>query len=257
MLFYLRVISQARVPAMKSSKNFLYRNSRRVLRAKELLDVYRTLRKAFGHQHWWPGDTPFEIVVGAILTQNTSWTNVERAIRNLKRAKKLSPQALYEISQAELAELIRPAGYFNVKAKRLKNFMIFLFKEFGGSLGKMFPMKLDRLREMLLSVNGIGPETADSILLYAGEKPIFVVDAYTKRIFSRHRFQVGPRAKGLYHEPELYKFDYSDWQKAFMKAIPKGVSLYNDFHAQIVHLGKHFCRSQKALCESCPLAQYL
>src|SRR3990172_3198095 len=150
-----------------------------------LLKIYKTLFKEYGPQHWWPGDTPFEVIVGAILTQNTNWGNVEKAIRNLKAEGILSPEGLRNVNHNHLAMLIRPSGYFNVKAGRLKHFIDYLFKRHGGSLKKMFSLDLKALRHELLEVKGIGPETADSILLYAGGYPVFVVDAYTVRIFQR------------------------------------------------------------------------
>src|SRR3990167_2847496 len=151
---------------------------------KRLEEIFDKLFRHFGPQSWWPGETPFEVIVGAILTQNTNWQNVAKAINNLKQAKVLSPKKLYSISRQRLAKLIRPSGYFNIKAKRLKEFMNFLFNNYGGNLKKMFSRPLEDLRKEILTVNGIGPETADSILLYAGGYPVFVVDAYTKRIAS-------------------------------------------------------------------------
>jgi len=201
---------------------------------------YNKLLRAFGPQHWWPGDTPFEVIVGAILTQNTAWTNVEKAIHNLKKAKLLTPGKLHDLSQDEIAKYIRPAGYFNIKAKRLKHFLNYLFDNYGGNLKKMFKKRTDALRRELLSVNGIGPETADSILLYAGNHPVFVVDAYTKRIFSRH---------------QIIKIDadYHDVQALFMKSLPHDVRMFNEYHALIVKIGKDFCRNKKPLCSKCPL----
>lgn len=227
---------------MKSSKAFIYPKSR-ALKPSELESVYQTLRRAFGHQHWWPGDSPFEMMVGAILTQNTAWSNVEKAIRNLKEAKKLTPRALRDISKRTLAQLIRPAGYFNIKADRLKHFTHFLLKNYGGNLERMFQEKGEDLRLKLLAVKGIGPETADSMLLYAANKPVFVIDAYTKRIFARHRL-------------DRHDASYEKWQRLFTRELPKKLSLFNDFHAQIVALGKNFCRS-KPLCDACPLNKYL
>jgi endonuclease-3 related protein len=227
---------------MKASKHFIYPKSR-ILKAEELVSVYHALRRAFGHQHWWPGETPFEVVVGAILTQNTAWPNVEKAIVNLKAARKLSPGVLYKMPKRDLARFIRPAGYFNIKADRLKHFIRFLFDEYQGRLALMFGENGERLRKKLLGVKGIGPETADSILLYALKKPFFVIDAYTKRVFARHRlFSLEGR--------------YAEWQKLFSDVLPKKVSLYNDFHAQIVAVGKTFCRT-RPLCEKCPLRCYL
>ena len=151
-----------------------------------LKHVYRKLYQAFGPQHWWPADSPFEVIVGAVLTQNTSWKNVERALDRLREAGLLSATALYELPQEELAEAIRPAGYFRIKARRLKNLLEFIFTRYNGSLETMFETRLEKLREELLDVNGIGPETADSILLYAGQLPTFVVDTYTARVLKRH-----------------------------------------------------------------------
>ena len=202
--------------------------------------TYRKLFTAFGPQHWWPGDTPFEVIVGAILTQNTAWTNVEKAIHNLKKARLLTPRKMHDLSQAELAKYIRPAGYFNIKAKRLKHFLNYLFDNYGGSLNRMFKKRTDALRRELLSVNGIGPETADSILLYAGNHPVFVVDAYTKRIFSRHQII---KADAEYH----------DVQEIFMKNLPHNIKMFNEYHALIVRIGKDFCRNRKHLCSRCPL----
>lgn len=205
-----------------------------------LKKTYKKLFSAFGHQHWWPGDTPFEVIVGAILTQNTAWTNVEKAIHNLKKAKLLNPKRLHDLSQDELAKHIKPAGYFNIKAKRLKHFLNYLFDNYSGSLNRMFKKRTDALRRELLEVNGIGPETADSILLYAGNHPVFVVDAYTKRVFSRHRI-IKPDA------------DYHEIQEIFMKNLPYDVKLFNEYHALIVRIGKDFCRTKKPFCSKCPL----
>ena len=155
---------------------------------KKLMAVYRTLLKAYGAQHWWPAKTPFEVMVGAVLTQNTAWSNVEKAIANLKHVRLLTPNGLDRAPESRLAAFIRPSGYYNVKAKRLKNLVGFVRDRYSGSLRKMFSRDPDELRRGLLSVNGIGPETADSILLYAANMPFFVVDAYTKRVFSRHAF---------------------------------------------------------------------
>ena len=205
----------------------------------ELMRLYRRLYRHYGNLHWWPGETPLEISVGAILTQNTAWTNVEKAIRRLKETGSLRVKALHRLSHRHLAPLIKSAGYFNVKAKRLKNFISFLQTRYGGSLTKMFKQKTDLLREELLSVNGIGPETADSILLYAGEKPVFVIDAYTKRILSRHGIMP-------------YEKSYDDFQKLFMKRLAPNAALYNQYHAMLVNVGKDFCRARPR-CDSCPL----
>ena len=212
------------------------------LKPAELREVYKTLRKNFGHQHWWPGDTPFEVMVGAILTQNTAWTNVEKALLNLKKAKKLSFRALRSIPLKRLSLLIRPAGYFNVKAERLKCFMDFLQMECRGDLSELRKRGATVLREQLLAVKGIGPETADSILLYALGKTSFVIDAYTRRIFSRH---------GLASEGE----SYDRWREVFTRALPSSLALYNDYHAQIVRTAKGHCRKSPR-CESCPLRSF-
>lgn len=214
------------------------------LSPQKLGEVYSCLREAFGDQRWWPGDTAFEIIIGAILTQNTAWTNVEKAILNLKRARKLTPSAMARLPRKRLAQLIRPTGYFNIKAERLGNFLHFLENRYQGNLKKMFAVQKNRLRRELLEIKGIGPETADSILLYAGKKPSFVIDAYTKRIFSRHR---------LYD----YDADYHEWQSVFTRALPVSISLYNDFHAQIVHLGKFYCQARRIRCQICPLRRFL
>ncbi len=196
-----------------------------------------------GPQQWWPGETPFEVVIGAILTQNTNWSNVEKAIRNLKAADRLSPNGIYELSTIELAQLIRPSGFFNVKAKRVKTFINWLFSRYEGDLSRMFRQDLQTLRDELLSVKGIGPETADSILLYAGNMPTFVVDAYTHRIFSRH---------GFISEESTY-----DEMKAFFEEnLPEDVRLFNEYHALLVQIGKRYCKPKKA-CEPCPLKDFL
>ena len=195
----------------------------------------------FGPLHWWPGETPFEIMVGAILTQNTSWVNVERAIENLKKEGLLDPYKMFELPDERMKELIKPSGFFNVKTKRLKAFLEFFIREYNGDVEEMKKEDLSTLRKKLLSVNGIGKETADSILLYALDKPIFVVDAYTRRIFSRHGFV-----------PQ--DIEYDDLQRFFMKNLPQDVSLYNEYHAQIVLTGKNYCR-KTPLCEKCPLKE--
>ena len=206
-----------------------------------LLKIYNSLYNFFGPLNWWPGSSPFEVIVGAILTQNTAWSNVEKAINNLKKENLLDSQKLYRIKKEELAQLIKPSGYYNIKAQRLKNFVTFFFEEFEGSIEKMFSGDGEELRKKLLKVKGIGPETADSILLYAGEKPFFVVDAYTKRIFSRHRLISKEAA-------------YHHIQEFFYRNLPKEVKLFNEFHAQIVMLGKTRCTSKNPDCSKCPIA---
>ncbi|MFH1406788.1 MAG: endonuclease III domain-containing protein [Candidatus Omnitrophota bacterium] len=208
---------------------------------KILEQIYGRLSKRFGPQHWWPAGTPFEVIIGAILTQNTAWANVEKAIANLKKENALSAKKLYEMNIKRLAKLIKPSGFYNLKAKRLKHFLNFLFAEYNGNLKKMFSQKPKELREQLLLVKGVGPETADSILLYAAKKPVFVVDAYTKRILSRHK---------------LIKQDaaYNDMQRLFMENLPANVRIYNEYHALLVRLGKELCRRTKPRCNKCPLS---
>ena len=206
-----------------------------------IAEIFDKLYQAFGPQHWWPGDSAFEVIVGAILTQNTNWKNVKRAIDNLKAARVLSPGALKNLSTLRLATLIKPAGYFNVKARRIKNFVQFLFRGYAGSLDKLGQEKTPRLREKLLEVNGIGPETADSILLYAFNRPAFVIDAYTKRFLYRHN---------LIEEGT----DYHGVQKIFLEGLRPWPQVFNEYHALIVKLGKDFC-STRPRCEACPLRQ--
>lgn len=208
--------------------------------ARRLNLIYQKLYSLFGSQHWWPADTHFEVMVGAILTQNTNWLNVEKAISNLKKHKLLQPHKLYKLSHRRLASLIRPAGYYNIKAKRLKNFLKFFIKYYNGNVNKILRQATPSLRQQLLSVNGIGPETADSILLYALNRPIFVVDAYTKRILLRHHF-TGEDA------------GYDKIQNLFMKNLQSGVKLFNEYHALLVKLGKEFCLKNKPKCDICPL----
>ncbi|MCX7926632.1 MAG: endonuclease III domain-containing protein [Candidatus Omnitrophica bacterium] len=205
-----------------------------------LKKIYEKLFEHFGPQHWWPAESAFEVMVGAILTQNTSWNNVERAIKNLKKEKLLSPQKLYSLSVAKLGLHIRSCGYYNIKAERLRNFLSFFLKKYKGSIKRMAKQKLAILRKELLSIKGIGKETADSILLYALNKPIFVVDAYTKRIFSRHN---------LISEDATY----DEVQKLCMDWLPTDTSLFNEFHALLVKLAKEYCLKSKPRCQRCPL----
>jgi endonuclease-3 related protein len=205
-----------------------------------LIEIYNRLATHFGPSHWWPGDTPLEIMVGAILTQNTSWSNVERAIKRLKAEGALSVSFLHQVDEEILSEWIRPAGYYRIKAKRLKLFFNFFFSEYQGQIKKMQVQPLGFLRQQLLQVNGIGPETADSILLYALGMPIFVVDAYTYRIFSRHQ---------LINE----EVSYDDLQAYFMDRLPVNPQLYNEYHALLVRLGKEFCKKKIPRCQECPL----
>jgi len=205
-----------------------------------LMDIYQRLYSHFGSRHWWPGDTPLEVMVGAVLTQNTAWKNVEKAITNLKETNNLTLNALYHLSLNDLAQLIRSAGYYNLKAGRLKNLIVFAYEKTGGDLTRFFNGDVEFLRTRLLAVKGIGPETADSILLYAGGLPTFVVDAYTFRMLTRH---------GLIEA----KSSYETVRKLFMDNIPPQPTLYNEFHALIVALGKHYCHKRKPACENCPL----
>ena len=210
------------------------------VQAERLEHLYRIIYEHFGPQGWWPGESPFEVVVGAILTQNTNWKNVEKAITNLKDAGLLSLPALLELPQALLAEYIRPAGYYNVKAGRLRNLLTLIEEQYDGSLEALLALPLEVLREQLLGVKGIGPETADSIALYAAGKPIFVVDTYTHRILLRHN---------LIDEDT----DYHTLQELFMDSLPVDVGLYGEFHALLVRIGNQFCKKTNPRCESCPL----
>jgi endonuclease III related protein len=207
-------------------------------------EYYNSLFTAFGPQHWWPGKTQFEVIVGAILTQNTSWTNVERAIANLRAEGLLYPAAIEREPLGRIETLIRPSGYFRQKARKLKAFCAFLRAEYRGSLKRMFKTPTTVLREKLLGVFGIGLETADSILLYAGEHPVFVVDAYTKRMLARHGWAQA-EAK------------YEDVRWMFERQFPGDAARFNEFHALIVNTGKDFCRAQEPLCGECPLGRYL
>jgi endonuclease-3 related protein len=206
---------------------------------ERLTEIYRLLFERFGPQHWWPGETQFEIIVGAILTQNTNWSNVEKAIANLKSADLLSPEKLHKIEVSQLAELIRPAGYYNIKSKRLKNFLDWFFENYDGKLTELEKVETEQLRNELLGVKGVGRETADSILLYALDREIFVVDAYTARVAVRH---------GLI-EPEA---DYEQLRELFQSNVPQETELFNEYHALLVKVGKEYCRP-KARCAGCAL----
>lgn len=207
---------------------------------RSLLKIYDLLFSMFGPRYWWPGDTKIEVIIGAILTQNTAWTNVEKAMRNLKKENVLSVKKLYAIPEKKLAGLIRPSGYYNIKAGRIRNFLGFLRDRYKKSISRMFREDLYKLRGELLAIKGIGMETADSILLYAGNKPVFVVDAYTKRVLSRHGF--ARKDEG-----------YEEIQALFMDNLRKDARLFNEFHALIVELGKTTCKSKQPLCGTCPL----
>jgi len=204
---------------------------------KNMRHIFELLLAHFGPLHWWPAETPFEVCVGAILTQNTNWGNVEKAIANLKREGLLSAEALRAVPVEKLAMVIKPAGFFNVKSVRLKGFVTWLFERYDGDLGRMFAVDWRQLREELLMVPGIGPETGDSILLYAGGKPSFVVDAYTRRLFSRLGLIAATAG-------------YEEVRALFMKHLPADVEIYNEYHALIVQHCKMYCR-KKPLCGTC------
>jgi endonuclease-3 related protein len=201
--------------------------------------IYQKLYKAYGPRNWWPGETSFEVMVGAILTQNTSWRNVEKAIQNLKGKGVLDAKGIHQLRRSQLAPLIKSSGYFRIKADRLKSFVDFLFEKYDGDIKRMKREGLGELREKLLGVKGVGPETADSILLYGLKKPIFVVDAYTTRILSRH---------GIISE----KAAYEEVQRLFMDRLPHDEKLFNEYHALFVHLGKTLCKKNPK-CDLCPL----
>jgi endonuclease-3 related protein len=208
-----------------------------------LRKYYEALRRRYGPQRWWPAETPFEIMVGAILTQNTAWTNVEKAILNLKASGLLDARRLHEIDAGTLALAVRPSGYYNQKARRLKGFVAWFLDRFDGDVGRMKAEPPARLREELLAIKGIGRETADSILLYALGHPYFVVDAYTHRVLWRHALV-----------PQ--ETSYEEMQATLEGSLPRDARLYNEFHALFVAVGKEFCRTN-ALCEKCPLKRFL
>ena len=239
------------VPNPRATRKWL-RNDRLVtvipssaeIDAQPPLDEYfNSLFTALGPQHWWPGKTPFEVIIGAILTQNTSWKNAELALSNLRTAGVFTQAKVELVNHRRLQSLIRPAGYFRQKARALKAFVRFLRGEYGGSLKRMFATPTIALREKLLKVWGIGPETADAILLYAGQHPVFVVDAYTKRIMARHGW-VGEKAK------------YEDVRWMFERQSLGNVERFKEFHGLIVLVGKKWCRKSVAMCEECPLGRY-
>ncbi|HOX36507.1 MAG TPA: endonuclease III domain-containing protein [Candidatus Brocadiia bacterium] len=206
--------------------------------------MYEAMLSRFGHQRWWPGDTPFEVAVGAVLTQNTSWSNVEKAIANLRALGALEYEGMRYLDRDALCAAIRPAGYFNQKANKLLHLLDWLGENGGGKIESLSEQGVQSLREGLLSINGIGPETADSIVLYALNKPTFVVDAYTHRIFARHEII----------SPESTYYEIKDF---FEGNLPTDVDLFKDFHAQIVTVGKRFCRKREPACDDCPLKEFL
>ena len=207
--------------------------------AAGLLEVYLRLHAAYGPQRWWPGETPFEVIVGAILTQTAAWTNVEKAIANLKAAGALSAAGLARLDEGELARIVRPAGYFNAKARKLKAFVEVLNDSFGRDLDRMLAAPVAELRPLLLATHGIGPETADAVLLYAAGRPAFVIDAYTRRLFSR--LAVAPD-----------RDTYDAWQALFARNLEPDAALFNEYHALIVRHGKERCR-RRPVCDGCPL----
>jgi endonuclease-3 related protein len=244
---------------------------------EQIRAYYDALYRAWGPQHWWPARTRFEVVVGAYLTQNTSWKNVEIALRRLRAAGRLSLAGIRTVALEQLEAMIRPAGYFRQKAARLKTFVAFVDQRHQGSLRRLFAQPTQQLRQELLSLNGVGPETADSILLYAGQHPVFVVDAYTRRIAERHRIAL-PKAK--YEElRELFEQALGSAQtkpttgseelEAGFRPLPHSSSfmsrarrsplaqVYNDMHGLVVAVGKHYCRKSDPHCEHCPLRKFL
>jgi len=251
----------------------------------EILAFYRTLLAAWGPQHWWPAHTPLEVIVGAFLTQNTAWTNVERALANLRAANLLSLEAIRDIPLPDLERLIRPSGYFRQKAQRLKAFVTFLDRQHAGSLDNLFAQPTNHLREELLALNGIGPETADSILLYAGNHPVFVVDAYTRRILERHEIlpqkadydeirqlferALTPAARKpkaetrnetrRHRQNSTVNFPGTVHPPSVMSTAPRTAlaQVYNDAHGLIVGIGKHYCRKSQPHCDGCPLQPFL
>lgn len=208
-----------------------------------LTGMYRRLLAAYGPQHWWPADSALEVIVGAVLTQNTNWHAVEKSIARIKDRGLLSIPALHQTPVDELAHLVRPTGYFRLKARRLKNLIEILVVEYSGDLERMGKLPTGELRDRLLAVNGIGPETADSILLYAFRRPVFVVDAYTLRVMSRHRLI-------------LPKTAYGELQSLIMGHLPPDEAVFNEYHALLVHVGKRHCRRTPS-CPGCPLEPLL
>ncbi len=246
---------------------------------QEIRIYYNTLFRAWGRQHWWPARSPFEVVVGAYLTQNTAWTNVEKAMVNLRQTRVLSVAGIRRIPLRTLQRLIRPAGYFRQKARRLKLFVKFLDHRYAGSLARMFAQPTTALREELLALNGIGPETADSILLYAGNHPVFVVDAYTRRVLGRH--QILPEDSSYEQVRELFEGGLASVAESATDFPPHEqrrqttggsahppstmsttkrsslVQVYNEMHGLIVGVGKNYCRKSQARCDQCPLREFL
>ena len=209
-----------------------------------LWGYYRRLFHLLGPQHWWPAQTRLEVVLGAVLTQNTGWKNAETALRKLRRIGWLRLAALRKAPVEELAQAIRPAGFYRQKAQTIRNFLNFLHSSCGGSLNRMFRRPTVELRKQLLSVRGLGPETVDSILVYAGHRPSFVVDAYTRRVLERHRL-IKPRT------------GYDQIQALFHSSLPPDAQLFNEYHALMVEIGKRYCRRSNPDCTACPLEPFL
>jgi endonuclease-3 related protein len=249
-------------------------------RQQEIREYYRVLFRAWGPQHWWPAQSRFEVILGAFLTQNTAWTNVENALANLRSARLLSAEGIRRVPLSKLERLIRPSGYFRQKAKRLKLFVEFLDKRYGGSLTRLFSRPTLELRKELLSLNGVGPETADSILLYAGNHPVFVVDAYTQRILLRH--EILPEGASYQEIRELFEralapvaesvTELSTKHDALAAGLPAAAhppstmsnakrtaltQVYNEMHGLIVGVGKHYCRKSQPRSDQCPLRSFL
>lgn len=205
-------------------------------------NIFTLLRKRWGVVNWWPADTNEEIFIGAVLTQNTAWTNVEKAIENMKRGGGASFQTTRRLSAEELADLIRPSGYHNQKSERLKGMVRFIDENYDGNLENLLELPMEKLRDVLLSLKGIGPETADDIILYAAGKPLFVIDAYTKRICYRHHLCAE-------------NVSYDELQRLFHENLEEDVELYQEYHALFVLVAKHFCVKRNPLCEDCPLGR--
>ncbi len=255
--------------------------ARRAEKEKQIQRYYAALYRAWGEQHWWPAETRFEVIVGAYLTQNTAWTNVELALANLRTANLLSIEGLRRVALGHLEQLIRPSGYFRQKSQRLKTFVAFLDEKYGGSLDQLFRQPTDKLREELLALNGVGPETADSILLYAGNHPVFVVDAYTRRILDRHsilpertdyediRELFQNALAPVVHEQERQPSDVKPRLESGIQGAahpPSAMSttartalvqVYNEMHGLIVGVGKNYCGKSQPKCDGCPLQRFL
>ena len=250
-------------------------------RNNRIRTYYRALFQAWGPQNWWPARSAFEVIVGAYLTQNTAWTNVEKAMANLRSARLLRMKGIRHVPLAELERLIRPSGYFRQKAQRLKTFIDFLDRQYRGSLPRMFARPTEELREELLSLNGVGPETADSILLYAGNHPVFVVDAYTRRILARHAIlpdeaayedvrklfeeSLAPLAESAAASGEsstqqlVTGFPIAPHRPSQMSAAKRTAltQIYNEMHGLIVGVGKNYCKKSQPRCDGCPLQAFL